>query len=168
MTGEGPKSLSPGRWRGCRRQGPMPAGVTTVERMVATGREAADQRLWQQLTSPLTPQTSSALLRLLTCPTRADSGSTNWTACGRACSARRRRAWVARADRVAGPGRGGRRVAGRVDGPAAPVARAGDARHCGQDDLLRNVAGAPLGVLVATVLACRRGRPTTLWSCSTW
>lgn len=46
----------------------MPAGVSTLERMIATGREAADRRLWQQLTSGLTPQTSSALLRLLDVP----------------------------------------------------------------------------------------------------
>jgi hypothetical protein len=41
----------------------------TVRRgRAATGREAADRRLWQQLTSGLTPQTSSALLRLLDVP----------------------------------------------------------------------------------------------------
>jgi hypothetical protein len=69
MTGEGPKSLFSGAvvWlRG--RQALMPAGVTTLERMIAAGREAADRRLWQQLTSGLTPQTSSALLRLLDVP----------------------------------------------------------------------------------------------------
>jgi len=69
VTGEGPKAIFSGAVAWLRgRQALLPAGVTTLERMVAAGREAADQRLWQQLTSPLTPPISGALLRLLDAP----------------------------------------------------------------------------------------------------
>ncbi len=66
LTGEGPKAILSGAVGWLRgRQALLPAGVTTLERMVAAGREAADQRLWQQLSSALTPPISGALLRLL-------------------------------------------------------------------------------------------------------
>ncbi|KXF55416.1 hypothetical protein AXA44_37810 [Rhodococcus sp. SC4] len=97
MTGEGPKAIFSGAVAWLRgRQALLPAGVTTLERMVAAGREAADQRLWQQLTSPLTRRPRVRCCGCWTCPMRGSSGSTSWIGCGRVGSARRRRAWSPR------------------------------------------------------------------------
>jgi hypothetical protein len=52
MIGEGPKAIFDGAVAWLRGR-LLPAGVTTLERMVATGREAAEQRLWRQLTTGL-------------------------------------------------------------------------------------------------------------------
>jgi Domain of unknown function (DUF4158) len=121
MTGEGPKSLFSGAVAWLRgRQALMPAGVTTLER-VATGREAADQRLWQQLTSPLTPQTFECVAATVG---RARRGQTAGQRTGPPAEGPVSRVVEGhgrRAEQSGGPGRGGRRVAGRVDGPAAPV-----------------------------------------------
>ena len=55
MTGDGPKAIFAGAvaWLRTHRV-LLPQGVTTLERLVAQGRQAADQRLWAQLAGPLT------------------------------------------------------------------------------------------------------------------
>ena len=137
-----------------RPTGPDSLGVTTLERMIAAGREAADRRSWRQLTSPSTPQTSGALLRLLDLSDVGEAAGQRAGSPAQGSFPHIVEGHGRRAEQSGGPGRGRGRVAGRVDGPAALVARAGDARHCGQDDLLRRMPREHrLAVLVATVLA---------------
>jgi hypothetical protein len=69
MTGDGPKAIVQGAVAWLRqRQALLPFGVTTLQKLVAAGREAADQRLWTRLAAQLTPSTAGALLTLLEVP----------------------------------------------------------------------------------------------------
>lgn len=69
MTGDGPKAIFEGAVTWLReRQALLPFGVTTLQKLVAAGREAADRRLWRELAGQLTPISASALLGLLEVP----------------------------------------------------------------------------------------------------
>ncbi|WP_227999729.1 Tn3 family transposase [Nocardia australiensis] len=66
MTGDGPKAIFDGAVTWLRnRNSLLPQGVTTLERLVAAGRQTADQRLWAQLGAPLTPADEQLLLGML-------------------------------------------------------------------------------------------------------
>ena len=61
MTGDGPKAILQGAVAWLReRQALLPLGITTLQKLVAAGREAADQRLWTQLAAQLTPSTAGS------------------------------------------------------------------------------------------------------------
>ena len=155
MTGDGPKAIFSGAVAWLRaRQALLPVGITTLERMVATGREAADQRLWKQLASALTPQTSGALLRLLEVP---DTGRQRLTELDRLRKGLFRtssKGMVAALNRVADLAAVG---VASLDVSGVPQRRMlGLARHgiAGKTTLLRRMSREHrLAVLVATVLA---------------
>lgn len=66
MTGDGPKAIFAGAVAWLRhRRALLPQGVTTLERLVAQGCQAADQRLWAQLAGQLTPVDARRLLGML-------------------------------------------------------------------------------------------------------
>ncbi|MFH5227597.1 DUF4158 domain-containing protein [Antrihabitans spumae] len=155
MTGEGPKAIFSGAMAWLRgRQALLPAGVTTLERMVATGRESADQRLWQQLTSPLTPQTSGALLGLLDVPDAGKQRVNELDRLRKGLFRTSSKGMVAALNRVADLVAVG---AGSLDVSTVPPRRLlGLAMHgiAGKTTLLRRMSREHrLAVLVATVLA---------------
>lgn len=65
MTGDGPKALTAGAVRWLRERSALLPGVTTLERLVSEGKQAADQRLWTHLASQLTGREAGILLGLL-------------------------------------------------------------------------------------------------------
>lgn len=68
ITGDGPKAIFDGAVAWCRARQVLLPGITTLEKLVAAGREAADQRLWAQLAGQLTAPQAAALLGLLEVP----------------------------------------------------------------------------------------------------
>ncbi|WP_162240314.1 DUF4158 domain-containing protein [Nocardia arizonensis] len=67
MTGDGPKAIFDGAVAWLRnRRALLPQGVTTLERLVAQGRQGADERLWAQLAGQLDLVTARALTGILT------------------------------------------------------------------------------------------------------
>ena len=68
VTGDGPKAMFAGAVDWLRKRQALLPGLRTLERLVTEGRQAADQRLWGQLTDQLTAGSASALLALLTAP----------------------------------------------------------------------------------------------------
>ncbi|MFE3003363.1 DUF4158 domain-containing protein [Nocardia sp. NPDC059246] len=64
-TGDGPKVLTTGAVRWLREKGALLPGVTTLERLVAETKQAADQRLWAHLAGQLTAGQPGVLLGLL-------------------------------------------------------------------------------------------------------
>lgn len=155
VTGEGPKVIFSGAVAWLRgRQALLPAGVTTLERMVAAGREAADRRLWQQLTSLLTPPISGALLGLLDAPDAGKQRGNELDRLRKGLFRTSSKGMVAALNRVADLVAVG---AGSLDVSAVPPRRLlGLAAHgiAGKTALLRRMSREHrLAVLVATVLA---------------
>ncbi|MGS2811046.1 Tn3 family transposase [Nocardia sp. MW-W600-9] len=68
ITGDGPKAIFDGAVAWCRARRVLLPGVTTLEKLVATGREAAEQRLWAQLAGQLSGSATGTLLGLLEVP----------------------------------------------------------------------------------------------------
>ncbi|NKY60933.1 Tn3 family transposase [Nocardia flavorosea] len=68
ITGDGPKAIFEGAVAWCRARRVLLPGVTTLEKLVAAGREAAEQRLWAQLAGQLSPSSAGVLLGLLEVP----------------------------------------------------------------------------------------------------
>ncbi len=65
MTGDGPKALKAGAVRWLRERAALLPGVTTLERLVTEGKQAADQRLWTHLASQLSGREAGILSGLL-------------------------------------------------------------------------------------------------------
>lgn len=65
MTGDGPKALKAGAVRWLRERAALLPGVTTLDRLVAEAKQAADQRLWTHLASQLSGREAGVLLGLL-------------------------------------------------------------------------------------------------------
>jgi hypothetical protein len=65
MTGDGPRVLTAGAVRWLRERNALLPGITTLERLVTDGRQAADQRLWTHLAGQLRTGEAGTLLRLL-------------------------------------------------------------------------------------------------------
>lgn len=65
MTGDGPKVLQAGAVRWLRERGALLPGITTLERLVADGKQLADQRLWTYLAGQLTTGEPGRLFGLL-------------------------------------------------------------------------------------------------------
>lgn len=68
ITGDGPKAIFDGAVAWCRARQVLLPGITTLEKLVAAGREAAEQRLWSQLAGQLTAPQAAVLLGLLEVP----------------------------------------------------------------------------------------------------
>ncbi|WP_432420531.1 DUF4158 domain-containing protein [Nocardia carnea] len=68
ITGDGPKAIFEGSVAWCRARRVLLPGVTTLEKLVAAGREAAEQRLWAQLAGQISPSSAGVLLGLLEVP----------------------------------------------------------------------------------------------------
>lgn len=68
VSGDGPKAMFAGAVDWLRKRQALLPGLRTLERLVTEGRQAADQRLWSQLTDQLSAGSASALLALLTAP----------------------------------------------------------------------------------------------------
>lgn len=68
VTGDGPKAMLAGAVDWLREHQALLPGPRTLERVVTDGRQAADQRLWSQLTDQLTAGSASSLLALLDVP----------------------------------------------------------------------------------------------------
>lgn len=68
MTGDGPKAIFGDAVTWLRKRQALLPGITTLERLIGDGRNAADARLWRQLGEQLTSESASALLRLLEVP----------------------------------------------------------------------------------------------------
>ncbi|WP_083881026.1 DUF4158 domain-containing protein [Nocardia araoensis] len=64
-TGDGPKVLTAGSVRWLREKGVLLPGITTLERLVAETKQAADQRLWSHLAGQLSAGQPGVLLGLL-------------------------------------------------------------------------------------------------------
>ena len=71
MTGDGPKAILTSAVAWLRERQALLPGITTLEKLVAAGREAAEQRLWSQLAGQLSVDRAAALSSLLEV---ADSG----------------------------------------------------------------------------------------------
>jgi hypothetical protein len=66
ITGDGPKAIFDGAVAWLRRKPALlPQGVTTLERLVAQCRQAADERLWAALSEQLDPVSGRALQGML-------------------------------------------------------------------------------------------------------
>ena len=61
ITGDGPKAIFEGAVAWCRARRVLLPGVTTLEKLVAAGREEAEQRLWAQLAGQLSPSAAGVL-----------------------------------------------------------------------------------------------------------
>ena len=68
MTGDGPKAILTGAVAWLRERQALLPGITTLEKLVAAGREAAEQRLWTQLAGQLSSARAGALLSMLEVP----------------------------------------------------------------------------------------------------
>jgi Domain of unknown function (DUF4158) len=68
VTGDGPKAMFAGAVDWLRKRQALLPGLRTLERLVTDGRQAADQRLWSQLTDQLSAGSASVLLALLEAP----------------------------------------------------------------------------------------------------
>jgi hypothetical protein len=68
MTGGGPKAILTGAVAWLREHQTLLPGITTLEKMVASGREAADRRLWTQLAGQLSTARARRLPALLEVP----------------------------------------------------------------------------------------------------
>lgn len=68
MTGDGPKAILTGAVAWLRERQALLPGITTLEKLVAAGREAAEQRLWSQLAGQLSSEQAGSLLALLEVP----------------------------------------------------------------------------------------------------
>ncbi|WP_281179979.1 DUF4158 domain-containing protein [Nocardia amamiensis] len=64
-TTPGPKAMFAGAVDWLRKRQALLPGLRTLERLVTDGRQAADRRLWGQLTDQLSAGSASALLALL-------------------------------------------------------------------------------------------------------
>lgn len=118
----------------------FPAGVTSLERLVAAGREAADQRLWPAVDISVD---AADLGCVAAAAGRARCGEQRVNELDRLRKGRFRtspKGMVARAQPGGGPGRGGRRITGRVGGPAATVAGLATHGIAGQTTLLRRMS----------------------------
>ncbi len=69
ITGDGPKAIFAGAVVWLRERQALLPGLRTLERLVTESRQAADERLWSQLSAGLTPDHASALVALLDAPT---------------------------------------------------------------------------------------------------
>jgi hypothetical protein len=65
MTGDGPKALIAGAVAWLRERAALLPGITTLERLVTEGKQAADARLWTHLAEQLTGREAGILLGLL-------------------------------------------------------------------------------------------------------
>ncbi len=65
MTGDGPKVLAAGAARWLRERNALLPGITTLERLVTEGKQAADARLWTHLAGQLRGGEAATLLGLL-------------------------------------------------------------------------------------------------------
>jgi hypothetical protein len=83
-TGEGPKALFDASVGWLRERRVLLPGVTTLARLVAPVREAANQRLWDTLYGLLSPGQRAVLDSLLTVP--PGLGYRSWTGCAGARS----------------------------------------------------------------------------------
>ncbi|WP_433662548.1 Tn3 family transposase [Nocardia sp. CA-128927] len=68
ITGDGPKAIFDGAVTWCRARRVLLPGMTTLQKLVATGREAAEHRLRTQLAGLLPATEAAALLGLLEVP----------------------------------------------------------------------------------------------------
>ncbi|WWM29094.1 DUF4158 domain-containing protein [Streptomyces sp. B21-104] len=78
-TGEGPKALFDASVGWLRERRVLLPGVTTLARLVASVREAANQRLWNSLYGLLSTGQRSVLHSLLTVPLGARVSRGRWT-----------------------------------------------------------------------------------------
>jgi hypothetical protein len=72
VTGDGPKAILEGAIAWLRDRQALLPGITTLERLVAEGRQAADRRLWRTLADQVIPEVAGALLALLDVPEGKD------------------------------------------------------------------------------------------------
>ena len=68
MTGDGPKAILTSAVAWLREHQALLPGITTLEKMVASGREATDRRLWTQLAGQLSTSRAGMLMTLLEVP----------------------------------------------------------------------------------------------------
>lgn len=68
ITGDGPKAIFDGAVAWCRARRVLLPGVTTLDKLVAAGREAAEQRLWAQLAGQVSGSAAGTLLGWLEVP----------------------------------------------------------------------------------------------------
>jgi hypothetical protein len=68
MTGDGPKAILEGAIAWLRDRQALLPGITTLERLVAEGRQSADLRLWRALAGQLPPEVAAGLVTLLDVP----------------------------------------------------------------------------------------------------
>ena len=68
MTADGPKAILTGAVAWLRERQALLPGITTLEKLVAAGREAADRRLWTRLAGQLSAGQAAALLSTLEVP----------------------------------------------------------------------------------------------------
>lgn len=68
ITGDGPKAILTGAVAWLRERHALLPGITTLEKLVAAGREAAEKRLWTQLAGQLSSDRAGSLLSMLEVP----------------------------------------------------------------------------------------------------
>jgi len=89
-TGDGPKVLTAGAVRWLREKGALLPGVTTLERLVAETKQAADQRLWTHLAGSCPPGSRVCCWGCWRPGKRTAASMWSWSGCVRARSRRRR------------------------------------------------------------------------------
>lgn len=72
VTGDGPKAILEGAIAWLRDRQALLPGITTLEQLVAEGRQAADRRLRRTLADQVIPEVAGALLALLDVPEGKD------------------------------------------------------------------------------------------------
>jgi len=68
MTGDGPKAIFVGAIEWLRSRNALLPGITTLDALIAEGRNAAEKRLWEQVAARVGPGTAAALVGLLDVP----------------------------------------------------------------------------------------------------
>ncbi|MQY22042.1 DUF4158 domain-containing protein [Nocardia macrotermitis] len=91
-TGDGPKVLTAGAVRWLRDKGALLPGITTLERLVAETKQAADQRLWRIWPDSSPPGNRGCCSGCWIPGKRTAASLWSWSGCARARSRRRRRA----------------------------------------------------------------------------
>ncbi|CAL2074284.1 protein of unknown function [Streptomyces murinus] len=163
-TGEGPKALFDAAVGWLRERRVLLPGVTTLARLVASVREAANQRLWDSLYGLLSTGQRAVLDSQLTVPPGTRVSELDRPRRGPVRITGPQMKWaLERAAQIDAFGMG------ELDVPGIPPRRLAELSRYGVDGkaslLRRHGDSRRLATLLATAVYPRAGRSTTRWIC---